>query len=107
MRRWAVRILGVGGGALLLTLSLLGLWVAGEYRRDPMPLLDQPTAPLVIRTLQESTLLTTTGEPRHLLEYELDGSFPARPQSEDRGRQPSVARGSGRPGCALIRRPVY
>ncbi len=74
MRRWAVRILGAGGGALLLTLSLLGLWVAREYRRDPMPLLDQPTTPLVIRTLQESTLLTATGEPRHLLEYELDGA---------------------------------
>ena len=69
-----IRILGIGGGVLLLALSLLWFWVAREYRRDPMPLLDQPTTPLVIRTLQESTLLTATGEPRHLLEYELDGA---------------------------------
>jgi hypothetical protein len=39
-----------------------------------MPLLDQPAAPLVVRSLRESTILTATGEPRHLLEYELDGA---------------------------------
>ena len=72
--RLAVRILGAGGGLLLLALALLWFWVAREYRRDPMPLLDQAAASLVVRTLRESTLLTAAGEPRHLLEYELDGA---------------------------------
>lgn len=74
MRRWAVRILGVGGGVLLSALSILWLGVAREYRRDPMPLLDQPAATLTVRTLRESTFLTATGEPRRLFEYELDGA---------------------------------
>lgn len=69
-----IRILGIGGGVLLLALSLLWFWVAREYRRDPMPLLDQPSASLMVRTLRESTFLTATGEPRRLLEYELDGA---------------------------------
>ena len=74
MRKWVVRILGVGGGVLFLGFSLLSVWVVREYRRDPMPLLYQPASPLVVRGLRESTFLTATGEPRHLLEYEFDGA---------------------------------
>ncbi|MBL0211553.1 MAG: prolyl oligopeptidase family serine peptidase [Holophagaceae bacterium] len=74
MRRWAVRILGTGGGVLLLALSMLWFWVAREYRREPMPLLDQQALPLVVRTLRESTISTAAGETRRLLEYELDGA---------------------------------
>ncbi|MBL0311729.1 MAG: prolyl oligopeptidase family serine peptidase [Holophagaceae bacterium] len=74
MRRWAVRILGVGGGVLFLALSILWFCVAREYRRDPIPLLDQPAASLTVRTLRESAFFTATGEPRRLLEYELDGA---------------------------------
>lgn len=74
MRKWAVRVLGMGGGVLLLGLSMLWFWVAREYRRDPMPLLDQPASPLVVRTLRESTFLTAARETRRLLEYELDGA---------------------------------
>ncbi len=69
-----VRILGLAGGGLLLALALLWFWVAGEYRRNPMPLLDQPATPLVIQTLRESTFLTAAGETRRLLEYELHGA---------------------------------
>lgn len=74
MRKRAVRVLGAGGGILLLALALLWFWVAGEYRRDPMPLLDQPSSSLVVRTLRESTFHTAARETRRLLEYELDGA---------------------------------
>ncbi len=71
MRRWVFRILGLGGALLVAALSLLWLGVAWEYRRDPMPLLDLPVAPLRVGTLRESTLVTAAGEPRRLLELEL------------------------------------
>lgn len=74
MRKWVVRILGMGAGLLLSLFFTLVLWVAREYRRDPMPLLDQPSAPLVIRTYRQSTLLTTAGERRDFFELELDGA---------------------------------
>lgn len=74
MGRWAKRILGLGSGFLLLALAILGAWVVREYRRDPMPLLDLPAAPLAPGALRESTLRTSAGEVRRLLEMDLAGA---------------------------------
>jgi dienelactone hydrolase len=74
VRSWAIRILVGAGGIFLGALVLLALGVAREYGREPMPLLDAPAAPLRVGSLRESTLLTGAGEPRRLLELELEGA---------------------------------
>lgn len=72
--RQTLRRLSAGMGCCaLLAAGLLAVFVAREYRRDPMPLVDLPLGPVSVREAVERPMRTSTGERRRLVELVIDG----------------------------------